>query len=165
MRFFSSARHTLLACSILGLGISSTAYAANTEKTAEPTAIKRFLGNSDMPFSRAVQAGDFLFLSGQIPLNEKGEIVRSSIEDQTNAALDRIEETLKLAGADFSHVVKATVYLSDIALYDQFNKTYKERLGSNFPARSLVQAKLVGGVDVEIDVQAWTGAKTRPAQH
>jgi len=53
---------------------------------------------------------------------KKGEIIRGSIEDQTNATLDRIEETLKLAGADFSHVVKATVYLSDIALYEQFNK-------------------------------------------
>jgi enamine deaminase RidA (YjgF/YER057c/UK114 family) len=50
-------------------------------------------------------------------------------------------------------------------LYDQFNKTYKERLGSNFPARSLVQAKLVDGVDVEIDVQAWTGTKTSPTKH
>ncbi|MGG5149288.1 RidA family protein [Alcaligenes aquatilis] len=165
MRFFASARHTLLACSVLGLGTSITAYAATTEKAAEPTAIKRFLGDSDLPFSRAVQAGDFLFLSGQIPLNEKGEIVRSSIEDQTNATLDRIAETLKLAGADLSHVVKVTVYLSDMALYDQFNKTYKERLGSNFPARSLVQAKLVGGVDVEIDVQAWAGTKTGPAKH
>ena len=157
MRFFSSARHTLLACSILGLGISSTAYAANTEKTAEPTAIKRFLGNSDMPFSRAVQAGDFLFLSGQIPLNEKGEIVRSSIEDQTNAALDRIEETLKLAGADFSHVVKATVWLSDMALFADFNKVYAERFGDTLPTRSLVEAKLAKNVDVEIEVQAWLG--------
>ncbi|MCH1879029.1 RidA family protein [Alcaligenes ammonioxydans] len=118
-----------------------------------------------MPFSRAVQAGDFLFLSGQIPLNEKGEIVRGSIEDQTNATLDRIEETLALAGADLNQLVKATVYLSDIALYDQFNKIYKERLGGNFPARSLVQAKLAGGVDVEIEVQAWTGAKPPAAKH
>lgn len=165
MRFFASARHILLACSALGLGTSNLAYAANTGKTAEPTAIKRYLGDSDMPFSRAVQAGDFLFLSGQIPLNEKGEIIRGSIEDQTNATLDRIEETLKLAGADFSHVVKATVYLSDIALYEQFNKIYKERLGSNFPARSLVQAKLAGGVDVEIEVQAWMGAQNSPAKH
>lgn len=163
MRFFASARHALLACSLLGLGASS-AYAADTSKTAEPTAIKRYLGDSTMPFSRAVQAGDFLFLSGQIPLNEKGEIVRGSIEDQTNATLDRIEETLALAGANLSHVVKATVYLSDIALYDQFNKTYKERLGSNFPTRSLVQAKLAGGVDVEIEFQAWLGDKARPAK-
>ncbi|HCA18387.1 MAG TPA: RidA family protein [Alcaligenes faecalis] len=163
MRFFALARHALLACSLLGLGASS-AYAADTSKTAEPTAIKRYLGDSTMPFSRAVQAGDFLFLSGQIPLNEKGEIVRGSIEDQTNATLDRIEETLALAGATLSHVVKATVYLSDIALYDQFNKTYKERLGSNFPTRSLVQAKLAGGVDVEIEFQAWLGDKARPAK-
>lgn len=163
MRFFASARHALLACSLLGLGASS-AYAADTSKTAEPTAIKRYLGDSTMPFSRAVQAGDFLFLSGQIPLNEKGEIVRGSIEDQTNATLDRIEETLALAGANLSHVVKTTVYLSDIALYDQFNKTYKERLGSNFPTRSLVQAKLAGGVDVEIEFQAWMGDKARPAK-
>ena len=164
MRFFASARHTVLACTVLGLGISN-AYAANTSKTAEPTAIKRFLSDPEMPFSRAVQAGDFLFLSGQIPVNEKGEVVRGSIEDQTNAALDRIEETLALAGADLSHVVKATVYLSDIALYEQFNKIYKERLGSNFPARSLVQAKLASGVDVEIELQAWLGAKTSPAKH
>ncbi|MDV2116939.1 RidA family protein [Alcaligenes faecalis] len=164
MRFFASARHTLLVCSVLGLGTSTATYAANTEKTAEPTAIKRFLADSDLPFSRAVQAGDFLFLSGQIPLNEKGEIIRGSIEDQTNATLDRIEETLKLAGADLSHVVKATVYLSDMALYDQFNKAYTARLGSHFPARSLVQAKLVGGVDVEIEVQAWAGAKAGPAK-
>ncbi|WP_338081241.1 RidA family protein [Alcaligenes ammonioxydans] len=164
MRLFDLARHTLLVCSVAGLGIS-TAYAASTGKSTEPTAIKRFLADADMPFSRAVQAGDFLFLSGQIPLNEKGEIVRGSIEDQTNATLDRIEETLALAGADLNQLVKATVYLSDIALYDQFNKIYKERLGGNFPARSLVQAKLAGGVDVEIEVQAWTGAKPPAAKH
>lgn len=164
MRSFASARHILLACSVLGLGIHN-ASAANPGKNAEPTAIKRFLGQTDLPFSRAVQAGDFLFLSGQIPLNEKGEVVRGSLEDQTNAALDRIEETLALAGLDLSHVVKATVYLSDIALYEQFNKVYKERLGSNFPARSLLQAKLASGVDVEIEFQAWTGSRASPAKH
>ncbi len=163
MRFFASARPALLACSLFGLGLGSS-YAADTAKTTEATAIKRYLGDSNMPFSRAVQAGDFLFLSGQIPLNEKGEVVRGSIEDQTNATLDRIEETLSLAGADFSHVVKATVYLSDLTLYEQFNKAYKDRLGSNFPARSLVQAKLAGGVDVEIEFQAWMGHKTSPAK-
>lgn len=158
MRFFASARCGLLACALSGIGLSA-AYAADNNKATEPTAIKRYPSDPSMPFSRAVQAGDFLFLSGQIPLNEKGEIVRGSIQDQTNATLDRIKETLALAGADFSNVVKATVYLSDIALYDEFNKAYRERLGSSLPTRSLIQAKLAAGVDVEIEFQAWLGNK------
>ncbi len=157
MRFFALTRSGLMAAALLGAGLGLA-------QAAENTAIKRYSSDSPMPFSRAVQAGGFLFLSGQIPINEKGEIVRGSIQDQTNAALDRIEETLALAGADLSQVVKANVWLSDMALFDEFNKTYKERLGSNFPTRSLVQSKLAAGVDVEIEFQAWIGDKTAPAK-
>lgn len=127
--------------------------------------IRRIASPLPLPFSRATMAGGFLFLSGQIPYDAQGEVVRGSIQDQTHAVFDRLIEGLALADATLADVVKATVWLSDMALYDQFNKTYKERLGSNFPARSLVQAKLVDGVDVEIDVQAWTGANTSPAKH
>lgn len=164
MRLFALTRGGLLAAALLGAGLTGAQAADAAASNSQASAIKRYASDSPMPFSRAVQAGGFLFLSGQIPINDKGEIVRGSIQDQTNAALDRIEETLALAGADLSNVVKANVWLSDMALFDEFNKTYKERLGSNFPTRSLVQSKLAAGVDVEIEFQAWIGDKAPPAQ-
>ncbi|HRL20594.1 MAG TPA: RidA family protein [Alcaligenes sp.] len=162
MRFFALTRNSLLAATLLGIGL--TAAQAAGPATSQALAIKRYASDTALPFSRAVQAGGFLFLSGQIPINEKGEVVRGSIQDQTKAVLDRLEETLTLAGADLSNVVKATVWLSDMALYDEFNKTYQERLGDHFPARSLVQAKLVAGVDVEIELQAWVGDRPAPGK-
>lgn len=119
--------------------------------------IRRIASPLPLPFSRATIAGGFLFLSGQIPYDAQGEVVRGSIQDQTHAVFDRLIEGLALANATLADVVKATVWLSDMALFADFNKVYAERFGDTLPTRSLVEAKLAKKVDVEIEVQAWLG--------
>ncbi|MGE8686588.1 MAG: RidA family protein [Achromobacter sp.] len=124
--------------------------------------ITRYPSSLPLPFSRATQAGGFLFLSGQIPMDANGQVVRGDIGGQTHAALDRIEETLALAGATLKDVVRVTVWLSDLALFAQFNEAYRSRFPSDFPSRSTVEAKLALDVDVEIEVQAWLGGACAP---
>ncbi|WP_191576851.1 MULTISPECIES: RidA family protein [Achromobacter] len=121
------------------------------------TAITRYPSSLPLPFSRATQAGGFLFLSGQIPLDADGQVVRGDITAQTNAAIERIKETLALAGASLKDVVRVTVWLTDLALFAQFNEAYRSHFSSDFPTRSTVEAKLAMDVDVEIEVQAWLG--------
>lgn len=116
--------------------------------------ISRLSSTTPLPLSRAVMANGFLFASGQIPVDASGQIVRGDIATQTEAVLDRIAETLAKAGCRLSDVVRATVWLSDLALFNDFNKVYAARFGHSLPARSTVQARLVQDVDVEIEVQA-----------
>ena len=120
--------------------------------------IARYPSTLPLPFSRATQAGGFLFLSGQIPMDANGQVVRGDITAQTHAAIERIKETLALAGATLKDVVRVTVWLSDLELFAQFNDAYRSHFSSDFPSRSTVEAKLAMGVDVEIEVQAWLGA-------
>ncbi|SDQ55482.1 RidA family protein [Pseudomonas sp. B21-012] len=119
--------------------------------------IERIPSHLPYPFSKAVKVGGFLFLSGQIPLHADGEVVRGDIQVQTRAALERIGETLAECGVGFDQVVKATVWLSDMAHFAGFNEVYKSFFASGYPVRSTVSAGLALGVDVEIEVQAWLG--------
>ncbi|NIE77137.1 RidA family protein [Pantoea sp. Ap-967] len=119
--------------------------------------IQRYPSQAPLPLSRAVKAGGFLFLSGQIPLSASGELIKGDIKAQTKAVCLRIGETLAAAGGSFDQVVKATVWLSDLSHFDGLNEVFKEFFGTNLPARSTVVSELVLGVDVEIEVQAFIG--------
>lgn len=119
--------------------------------------IQRFPSSLPLPFSRAVKAGGFLFLSGQIPMSAAGEVVKGDIQAQTRAACERIEESLAACGARLDQVVKATVWLSDMGHFAGFNEVYKEFFGAALPVRSTVASALALGVDVEIEVQAYVG--------
>lgn len=119
--------------------------------------IQRIPSHLPYPFSKAVKVGGFLFLSGQIPMNAAGEVVKGDIQAQTQATLERIGETLAECGVGFDQVVKATVWLSDMAHFAGFNEVYKTFFPNGFPVRSTVSAGLALGVDVEIEVQAWVG--------
>lgn len=112
-----------------------------------------------LPLSRMVRAGGFLFLSGQIPLDADGQLVRGDIRCQTDAAIERIKDSLALARASLQDVVRVTAWLSDMALFAGFNETYGRHFTSDLPTRSTVQAKLALDVDVEIEVQAWVGRR------
>lgn len=122
------------------------------------SSIKRHPGTLPFPFSRAVQAGNLLFLSGQIPMDAGGKIVTGDIGVQAQAVMDRIGETLQLAGAGFGDVVKVTVWLADMNHLEQFNAVYRRYFSDGFPARSAVQARLAFDVGVEVEMQAWIGA-------
>jgi len=121
--------------------------------------IKRYASTSPFPLSRAVRAGDFLLLSGQIPVDKTGQVIRGDIAAQTHAVMERIGETLALGGAGFGDVVRATVWLSNLADFAAFNEVYRSYFAQGFPTRSTVEAKLALDVGVEIEVQAWTPSK------
>ena len=108
------------------------------------------------PYSPAVRAGNLLFLSGQIPLDPAtGQLVESDIRAQTMRVLQNIGELLKAGGADFSSVVRTTIFLADMGDFAVVNETYATYFTPPFPARATVQvARLPRDVRVEIDAIA-----------
>ncbi len=108
------------------------------------------------PYSQAVAAGGFIFLSGQIPLDPAtGEMVRGSIEEQTTRALENLKAVLEAGGSGFDRVVRTTVYLADLSDFQAVNRVYERYFGSTRPARATVQvAGLPLGARIEIDAIA-----------
>ena len=108
------------------------------------------------PYSHAVQVGDLLFTSGQIPLvPATGKLAEGGIEAQANQVLDNLCAVLAAAGMDFSNVVKTTVFLTDLADFAAVNAIYATRFPSAPPARSCVQvAKLPAGARMEMELIA-----------
>jgi 2-iminobutanoate/2-iminopropanoate deaminase len=92
------------------------------------------------PYSQAVKAGNLLFISGQVPLDPAtGEVVEGDITVQTRRVLDNVKAILTEAGADFSNVVKTTVFLKDMNDFVPMNRVYAEYYPENCPARAAVQ--------------------------
>jgi 2-iminobutanoate/2-iminopropanoate deaminase len=108
------------------------------------------------PYSQAVKAGNFVFLSGQIPLvPTTGEVLKEGIAQQTRLILENISEILKEACVDIKNVVKTTVYLKDISGFQEMNRVYEEYFAVDPPARATVEvSNLPKGVDVEIELIA-----------
>jgi 2-iminobutanoate/2-iminopropanoate deaminase len=108
------------------------------------------------PYSQGVISGGLLFVSGQVPIDpDTGELVKGDIEVQAERALKNVMAILKEAKMGAEHVVKATVYLADLADFAKMNEVYSRYLGKEPPARSTVQvAGLPKGARVEIDVIA-----------
>ncbi len=108
------------------------------------------------PYSQAIKANGFIFVSGQIPLDPAtGEIVGSTIEEQTHQVLKNIKAILKSAGSSMTEVVKATVYLADMNDFAKMNSIYAEYFPEPFPARAAVQVvRLPREVKVEVEVMA-----------
>ena len=107
------------------------------------------------PLSPATRAGDFVFVSGQVPTNDQGEVVQGGIEAQTRQVFARIKQALQLAGCDLSDVCKVNVWLDDARDFGSFNRVYMECFGDHRPARSTVEARLMIDAKVEIDVTAY----------
>jgi len=108
------------------------------------------------PYSQGVQAGHFLFLSGQIPLNAAGELQQGDIVVQTVQVLENIKALLAEAGLSLADVVKTTVFLTDLANFAEMNRVYAEYFPQAPPARSTIQvAALPKGADIEIEVIAF----------
>lgn len=119
-----------------------------------PPAIERIATPLPIPFSKAVRAGGFVFLSGVLPMDANGRIVEGDIGVQARTVLERIAATLGECGASLADVVRATVWLADLDDFAGFNDEYRRHFGDALPARSTVQAKLYGGARIEIEVQA-----------
>jgi 2-iminobutanoate/2-iminopropanoate deaminase len=108
------------------------------------------------PYSQAIQAGNFLFLSGQIPLDPKtGELVKGDIRQQTLQVLENIKGVLESQKLGMENVVKVTVFLKDIGNFNQVNEVYTTYFPSSPPARSTVEvARLPRDADIEIEAIA-----------
>jgi len=108
------------------------------------------------PYSQAIQAGNFLFLSGQIPLDPKtGELVKGDIRKQTQQVLENIKGVLESQKLGMENVVKVTIFLKDIGNFNQVNEVYATYFPSSPPARSTVEvAKLPRDTDIEIEALA-----------
>lgn len=108
------------------------------------------------PYSQAVQAGGFVFVSGQIALDPKtSALVEGTIQDETHQVMKNLSEVLSAAGCSFKNVVKTTIFLSDMGLFGDVNEVYGQYFESDFPARETVAVKgLPKNVLVEISVIA-----------
>ena len=104
------------------------------------------------PYSQAILSGDTLYVSGQIPLNpETGELMIQDIHQETHTVMKNLLAILKEAGADFSHVVKCTIFIRDMEQFGEINEAYGQYFTENPPARETVEvSKLPKNVNVEI---------------
>lgn len=104
------------------------------------------------PYSQAVNIGELIYTSGQIPLDASGVLVEGSIEEQTKQVLTNLSEVLKEGGSSLDKVVKTTIFLSDMENFASVNKIYAEFFGNHKPARSTVAVKtlpLQVGIEIE----------------
>lgn len=123
--------------------------------------IKRFgieggkgTGGQHLPFSRAVSAGGWLYVSGQTPMTD-GEIVEGSVVEQSRLAIDNCLQIMKEANYGLEDVVHVTVVLTDARYFQSFNKVFKEVFGAHPPARICAVADLVVDCKVEVDVTCY----------
>lgn len=111
------------------------------------------------PYTPAIAAGGFLFLSGQIALDEQGNLHTADIDTETRKVMENLGNLLKAAGLGYDHLVKVTIFLSDMAHYAAVNEVYGTYFSDAPPAREAVAVKgLPRGVNVEI-----SGIAVRPA--
>lgn len=108
------------------------------------------------PYSPAVAAGGFLFVSGQIPIHpQTGELIKDNFESQVRQTLENLKCIVESSGLTLNDVVKATIFVTDLANFAELNRIYEEYFSESKPARACVQAAaLPKGVDVEIEAIA-----------
>lgn len=117
------------------------------------------INNRTLSLSRAIQAGDFLYLTGQIPMQDGEPMTSGDIQAQTKVVLDAIHDTLKLAECSMDGVVKAMVWLRDRSDFPGFNQVYGEYFPVDPPARSAVVSELLVDVRVEVEVVVYNPIK------
>jgi len=113
------------------------------------------------PYVQGVVAGDFVFVSGQIPIQKTGELVLNDIEKATNVVLDNIEAILKEENLSLQDVIKSEIYLKNLENFERFNKIYEKRfVGEIKPSRVTIEvSKLPKNSDIEISCIAYKKKK------
>ena len=111
------------------------------------------------PYSQAIKAGDFLFASGQIPLDPvNGRIVAGGVKEQTEQSLKNVGAILEAVGLTFDDVVKTTVYITNMNFFGTVNEVYGKYFQKTLPARSCVEiSKLPKDALVEVEIVAYCG--------
>ena len=134
---------------------------ADPDMILEQAGVKRVVATDKAPaaigpYSQAIQAGDFLYVSGQIPVDPKTGNVPAEIQAQARQSLENLKAIVEAAGYTLSDVVKTTVFAADIADFAAVNEIYAEYFSREAPARSFVAVKdLPKGVGLEIEAVAW----------
>ncbi|MBN7778443.1 RidA family protein [Nitratireductor aquimarinus] len=113
---------------------------------------KQCFGTSHVPLSPAVRAGDFVYISGQVPVGEDGVVVQGGITEQTQQVMANVKAALALAGCTLDDVVKTTVWLEDARDFGPFNAVYGKHFPKDPPARTTVESRLM--LDIKIEVEA-----------
>ena len=108
------------------------------------------------PYSQAVKAGGFLFVSGQVAIDSAtNDLIKGGVKEEAHRVMKNIESILKDANLTFQHIVKTTIFLSDMNLFSEVNEVYGSYFNGDFPARETVAVKgLPKSVNVEISVTA-----------
>ncbi len=113
---------------------------------------------SHLPFSPAIKAGGFIFVSGQASVDEKtGQIISDTFENEFRRSMENVKSILAAAGADLKHVVQVRSYVKDAKDLPEYNRLYREYFAEPFPARTTI-TNCLGKVLFEIDVVAYVGA-------
>lgn len=126
--------------------------AASPSMIEEHPLPKQTFGTSHVPLSPAVRAGDFVYVSGQVPVGSDGLVVKGGISEQTEQVLANVKAALALAGCTLDDVVKTTVWLEDARDFGAFNAVYARHFPQNPPARTTVESRLM--IDIKIEVEA-----------
>lgn len=113
------------------------------------------MSDQGLPFSKAVRAGDFVYVSGQVAFDSAGNIVLGGIREQTIQTMRNIESVLEEAGCSLADVIKVNVWLEDARDFGIFNKTYATFFPQNAPARSTVESNLMIAAKIEVDCIAY----------
>ena len=105
------------------------------------------------PYSQAIQWGDVVFISGQIPLiASSGELNNETFHDQASQVIDNLEAICIEAGGRLDNILKLTIFLTDLKKFDEVNEIMSKRFSEPFPARATIEvSKLPKGVNIEID--------------
>jgi|GEM_PF-311606 len=111
--------------------------------------------NPNLPFHPGVRAGDFIFVSGQVAKDEKGNMCVGNIEEETRWTIESVRRVLQAAGADLEDVVKVTVYLEDPRNFGRYNRVFAEYFPEAMLARTTVEARAAIECKIEMDAIAY----------
>lgn len=128
---------------------------SNAKRKVQIGAPKSGAGGQALPFSPAIRAGDFVYVSGQVAYDESGELVSGGIIAQTRQTIGNLRRILEQAGCSLDDVVKCNVWLADARDFWSFNKIYASYFPGVPPARSTVQSPLMIDAKIEIDCVAY----------
>jgi 2-iminobutanoate/2-iminopropanoate deaminase len=114
------------------------------------------------PYSQGIIAGDYLFVSGQIPINpETGELIKEPFEKAAEQAIKNMISVVRAAGGDIENIVKVTVYIDDISRFAEFNEVYSRFFTDHKPARAVIEvSSLPKGAPLEVEAIAYLRERT-----
>ena len=148
----------VIACSALSIVAQTGSGKSATSQSKQPISRRavKLDQTSSTPFSPAIIAGDFVFVSGQLGVDRKtGEFAGTTTEEQAEQVLKNLATVLEASGSDMDHIVKTTVFLADMEDFAKMNEIYRRHFKGDPPARSTVQvARLPRNARIEIEAIA-----------